>query len=45
MLLLMFAICNCFQAKNVVNKEIVAIKKMSYSGKQAAEVCSNLIDL
>lgn len=27
-----------FQAKNKITKEIVAIKKMSYSGKQAAEV-------
>lgn len=27
-----------FQARNVVTKEIVAIKKMSYNGKQATEV-------
>lgn len=28
-----------FQARNVVTREVVAIKKMSYIGKQAAEVC------
>ena len=33
-----------FQARNKITKEIVAIKKMSYNGKQAAEVsCKAMI--
>lgn len=30
--------CFILQARNTVNKEIVAIKKMSYNGRQSEEV-------
>ena len=30
--------CSPLQARNTTTKEIVAIKKMGYSGKQSAEV-------
>ncbi len=32
-----------FQARNTVTKEIVAIKKMGYSGKQSAEKWQDII--
>ena len=30
--------CVCVQAKNVLTNEVVAVKKMQFSGKQAMEV-------
>ena len=36
--LIFFVICSFTQARNIQTKEVVAIKKMSFTGKQSSEV-------